>query len=123
MSTANFNYVKTIDTEVFIHAEIETYDIGYSVEDCDIQVRSYFDKDNFKITGSFTIFVEIVSDKDSSKFIMFKYEDSEVGHMLPNISARLLARHIEDHNLSDEEYERLFGGAIDDLGYVTIKFE
>lgn len=123
MNTTNFRNAKTIDIEVFTDVKVETYDVGYSVDDSDVQVKLRFDRDTHRIIADFSILVKVVSDRDSSKFITFKYEDSAAAYMTPSIHARLLARHIGTHNLSDEEYEYLFGGAIDDLGYVTINFE
>lgn len=123
MDVANFRNAETIDIEVFTDVKVETYDVGYSVEDSDVQVKLSFDRGSHRIIADFSILVKVVSDKDSSKFITFKYEDSAVPYMSPRIRTKLVARHIGAHNLTDEEYEYLFGGAIDDLGYVTIDFE
>lgn len=123
MNITNFRASDTLDIEVCTNVEVELYEIGYSVEDSDVQVQLRLDRDNLRVVADFIVSVKLVSDKDRSKFIVFKYEDSTSPYKIRTRHTRLTSRFIETHNLDDSEFESLFGGSIDDLGFINIKFE
>lgn len=123
MTTTNFKTSSTLDIEIVTNLEIELYDVGYSVEDSDVQVQLRFDKATQRVIADLAISIKVVSDSDHSKFITFVYNASAAPFMTPMSHAKMSARHVDNHNLDESEFESLFGGAIDELGYFAIKFE
>lgn len=123
MNITNFKTSDNLDIEIVTSLEIETYDVGYSIEDSDVQVQLKFDKSTKRVIADLAISIKAVSDSDHSKFITFVYNASAYPFMTPLSYANLSARHVDTHNLDESEFESLFSGVVDELGYFAIKFE